>query len=126
MREDVEATVSLWNNVKKFQKPGIEIGYEDRDEYNEDRFLSFADRLLEWHPKAVDEVIREDEDTKISVGSPKPPQMDFEFYCIICEEELENPKPHIEIYYGESLSFLCLNCFFTLPRMEESLKENIG
>lgn len=124
MLEDVEINISRWDGMTEFYDPGIEKSYEMAD-FDEDRFMSFADRLIEHYPEPFQEVEAELDKPRVSIATPKPEPMDFQEECIICQEELENEKIHFEVEENGGLMFICRYCFLTSPKMEESLQEHI-
>jgi hypothetical protein len=124
MLEDLEISISRWDGMHKFYEPGIEKSYE-MDEFKEDRFLSFADRLVEHFPESFQYVEAQLDEPRICVATPKPEPMGFQEECIICEDDLQNNKIHFEVEENGGLMFICRYCFITLPKMEESLQEHI-
>ena len=110
-----DITVALWNNIHEFQD-GVQKTYET-EEFDEDRFYSFVDRLAEYHPsfRKLSEGLQ---DGMIAFGTPKPEQMHFTEECIMCGEEIENQKPHIERTDESTHEFICIDCFFKIPYTE--------
>ena len=114
MLEDVEINISRWDGMHEFYDPGIEKSYEMED-FDEERFLSFADRLIEHYPEPFQEIEQQMNRPRISIATPKPEPMDFQEECVICEETLQNDKIHVEVQEDEGeLLFLCRYCFLTL------------
>ena len=124
MLEDIEINISRWDGMHEFYEPGIEKSYEMKD-FDEERFMSFADRLIEHYPEPFQEVESQLDEPRISVATPKPEPMEFQEECIICEKSLPNDKIHFEIEENGGLMFICRFCFITLSKTEESLQEHI-
>ena len=124
MLEDIEINISRWDGMHEFYEPGIEKSYEMKD-FDEERFMSFADRLIEHYPEPFQEVESQLDEPRISVATPKPEPMEFQEECITCEKSLPTDKIHFEIEENGGLMFICRFCFFTLSKTEESLQEHI-
>lgn len=121
MEEDniADVTATLWNSVHEF-RGGVELSYEVGEEFDEDKHYAFVDRLVEHHP-AVFRVASEGlDDGMISVATIKPEQMHFNEECRICGEEIEKDRPHIERMAESSFEFICMDCFFKAPYMDEN------
>lgn len=124
MLEDVEINISRWDGMHEFYEPGIEKSYE-MEEFDEERFISFADRLIEHFPESFQKVEEQLGETRISVATPKPEPMEFQEECIICDKALPNDKVHFEVEENGGLMFICRYCFIALPKTDESLQEHI-
>ena len=111
-------TVTLWNNIHEFQD-GVEKTYET-EEFLEDRHNSFVDRLAEHHPSVFVEAAQGLEDGTISIATPKPEKLQFTERCKICDEDISKNRPHIERMGESTFEFICLDCFFEAPYLDEN------
>lgn len=123
MLENIEINISRWDGLHEFYKPGIEKSYE-MENFDEERFHSFCDRLIEHYPESFEEIEHQLERPRVSIATPKPEPMEFQETCHLCGKDLQNDKIHFEVQEDEGgLLFLCRYCLITLPKTKESLKK---
>jgi hypothetical protein len=111
-------TVTLWNNIHEFQGD-VETTYESEGVI-EDRHNAFVDRLAEHLPSVFIEAAQGLEDGTISISTPKPEKLQFTERCKICDEAISKDRPHIERMGESTFEFICLDCFFEAPYMDEN------
>ena len=127
MADDVQVTVTEWNHMQEFYEQGIQKSYEMED-FDEDKFYSFADRLVEYYSEPFKIIAEQMEEPRISIATPKPEPMNFKESCRLCDSDkkIPNEEIHFEVHTDEVMLFICKDCFLTLPKMDESLKEKTG
>ena len=114
-----DVTATLWNKVHEF-RDGVELSYEVGEGFDEDKHYAFVDRLVEHQPTVFRAASEGLDNGMISVATIKPEQMQFSEECRICGEEIEKDSPHIERSDNSRFEFICLDCFFEAPYLDEN------